>query len=267
MKTRTFLSIVFLFAFLSACKKDNDSNIESAPAVLDVATTQVRLSLDSLNNALALAGASLANAGADTSAIRVKLQQLLAGSSFAREFAYINQQGILQLIEPPAYQQYQGSDLSNDTAIQRVLQSHEPVFSDLFMAMEGYYAVTDMHPAYNGTTSLGAIEGLFTPWELLGRIISPLVSAPNEIWVLAKNGVIVYDPDGTGNGANVFTDPSYEQFPGFVQACHTIVQEESGQTSYTYNETGTTIPVAKKVWWETIHLHANAWKIVWAQEE
>jgi len=263
MKTKSFLFLLLLFVGLIACKKDE----EAAPATLDSVTNKVKLSLDSLNNAIVSACSTLATPGTDGTAIRSKLQELLSATSFVEEVAYINPAGLMQIIEPPLYQQYQGTDFSNDTRVMDVIQKRQPVFSSSFTAMEGYDAVIDIHPIVVGTTSLGAIEALFSPFDLLKRIIEPQVSPPYEIWVMEKGGRLIFDPDLTGIGPNVYTDPPYTSFDNFISACRLIEKSESGMTSYTFYLIGTSTPVAKKAWWRTVYLHNNEWKIVWTQEE
>ncbi len=255
--------MLLLLARMMSCKEDE----EAAPATLDSVTNSVKLSLDSLNNAIVSACTFLASPGTDGTAIRSKLQELLSASSFAEEVAYINPKGLMQIIEPPLYQQYQGTDFSNDAKVMGVIQKREPVFTSSFTAKEGYDAVADMHPIFNGTVSLGAIEALFSPFDFLKGIIAPQVNPPYEIWVMEKGGRLIFDPDLTGIGANVYTDPYYSSFDSFVSACRVIEQSESGLTSYTFYLIGTTTPVAKKAWWRTVYLHNNEWKIVWTQAE
>jgi hypothetical protein len=267
MKNYSLLFMLLFLAGLMSCKKDDTTEEPFYPATLDVVTTKVQQSLDSLNTSLVTAGTALATAGADSAAIRAKLKQLYAASSFGKEFCFINLQGKMQITEPPAYYQYQGADFSTDTRVMGVIQSHQPLFSDFFHAIEGFDAVDDIHPVYDGTTSLGAIETLFTPFDLLNRIIAPLVSPPNEIWAFEKNGVVIYDPDLTTIGMNIFSDPYFTPFPTFISACNTILLSGSGKTTYTFYLTGTNTPVTKVAWWKTIHLHDNAWKIIWTQQQ
>jgi hypothetical protein len=266
MKFTSFLLALLFVAGLMGCKNDDNNEPQQAPAVLDTVTNRVQLSLDTLNNALIASVATLAGR-ADTATIRAELQQLYAGSTIAKEVAFVNPQGIMQIIEPPAYYSFEGTDFSSDTSIMGVINGHKNIFTSYFQAIEGFDAVAYIFSIYNGTASLGALEALFTPAGLIGRIASPLVSAPNEIWVMETNGVLIYDPDVTGDGKNIFTDPYFATFPDFITACHTIVQEESGQTTYTFYKTGTTTPVVKIAWWKTIHIYGNAWKIVWSQEK
>ncbi|MFH0760324.1 MAG: cache domain-containing protein [Bacteroidota bacterium] len=261
MKVKSLLAVFMIIAGIMACNK------EEAPATLDTVTDKVQLSLDSLDNALESVCTAVAPVVNDQAAIRAQLTVLYVATSFIKEVAFVSPQGIMEIIEPADYYEFEGTDFSNDPDLMAVLNSGEPALSDLFIATEGYPGVADMHPVGTSTNKLGVIEALFTPSELLGEIIEPLVSAPNEIWIMGKDGTILYDVDETENGVNVFTDDDFAEFDNFVTACHTIADNESGQTTYTFYATGTQNPVTKKAWWTTITHHGNEWKIIWAEEK
>lgn len=261
MKIKSLLAVLMLIAGIVACNK------EEAPATLETVTNKVQLSLDSLDTALEPVCTAVAAVVNNNVAIRAQLTVLYTATSFIKEVAYVNPQGIMEIIEPATYYAFEGTDFSNDTELMAVLDSNEPAFSDLFIATEGYPGVADMHPVGTGTNKLGAIEALFTPSEMLGKIIEPLVSAPNEICVMEKNGTILYDVDATEDGLNVFTDDDFTEFESFITACHTIADNESGETTYTFYATGTETPVAKKAWWTTVTYHGNEWKIIWIEEK
>jgi branched-chain amino acid transport system substrate-binding protein len=263
MKVKTFFFMVLVLAILASCKKDEDST----PETLGIVTEKIQLSLDSINTALESAAVSLAAVSADTGAVRTKLQQLYSNSAYAKEVAFINSGGILLQIEPPAYYPFQGSDFSNDSDMMGVIQNHQSVFTAHFDAIEGFGAVADIHSIYSGTNSYGAIEVLIAPWGFLNSIIKPLVSAPKEIFVMEKNGNVIYDVDLQDSAKNVFTDPYYATFTEFKEACQTIIAEDSGEITYTFYLVGTTTPVSKRAWWKTIKLHDNSWKVVWTEEK
>lgn len=263
MKIKSLLFTLLIFVTIISCKKDKDST----PDKLGIVTENIQKSLDSLNTKLVNTATALAAAGADSATARAKLQQLYSEVHYAKEVAYITPQGVMQVIEPPAYYQYQGYSFSSDAAMMTIINNHQADFASWFYAIEGFGAVADIHSVYSGTNTLGAIELLFNPWPYLKSFITPMVSAPKEIFVLEKSGNIIFDIDLQDSAKNVFTDPYYNSFPDFVIACHKIVQEESGETSYTFYQTGTSTPVTKKAWWKTITLHNNAWKIVWSEEK
>ena len=263
MKIKLLIITIGIITVVAGCKKEDDS----PPAVLDEVTGLISESLDSLDNQLESAATLLAGGVTDYTVYRTKLKELLTKVSFLEESAYVNSQGKLLLVEPSKYSMYEGTSFSDDTVIMYVINQHQPYFTGYFTAIEGFGAVADIHPVYKGLTSFGALEGLFVPADLLARLITPLVSSPYEIWVMEKRGTILYEPDLAGNGKNIFTDPFFAGLEEFKTACRKIADNDTGMTTYTYYVTGSlTETISKKVWWNTVKLHKNEWKVIWSQE-
>ncbi|MDD5508970.1 MAG: hypothetical protein PHD25_11720 [Bacteroidales bacterium] len=262
MKTNAFLFACLLLAAMMGCKEE-----EYFPETLDKVTAKVLMALDSLDLSLTTTSVFLASTDGDSIATRAKLKELCETISFTREFAFIDSAGSMKVIEPSEYYAYEGIDFSGDDEMMHVIESHTPVFTNYFTASEGYFAVADIHAVYDSHHSFGAIEGLFTPLDLLDRICTPLVNPPNEVWVMEKTGKVIYDRDLVTIGLNVLTDPYYDDFPSVRTAGQKILAEETGKTSYTFYLTGTLTPIVKNAWWYTIHLHNNEWKIIWTEQE
>jgi hypothetical protein len=267
MKTRYLIIILMLVVLSFSCKKDNDDN-PNLPQELTTVRDGLMTSMDSLNMMLVDAVDQFAASGIDTAQMRAKLLELFDSSSFSKEFSFINPQGILQIIEPEAYHSYQGDDISTQSHVVSAFQTLQPVLSDVFPVLEGYLACVDIHPIVNGTQLLGAIDAVFTPSELLGRIIMPIVKDQDfEIWVMEKTGVVLFDQDAAEIGLNVLTNPLYADYPELIAACNKMIAEESGETTYSFFQTGTSTIVSKKTYWNTFAMHGNEWKIVWAKPE
>lgn len=266
MKTRPLIFLMLaLLAF--SCKKDND-NDTNPPQELTTVRDGLTASMDSLNTALGDAVSQFAASGIDTVQMRAKLLELFGSSSFAKEFSFINTQGILQIIEPAAYHSYQGNDISTQPHVVSAFQTLQPALSDVFQVLEGYLACVDIHPIVNGIQLLGAIDGVFTPAEVLGRIILPIVKDQDfEIWVMERTGVVLFDQDAAEIGLNVLTDPLYADYPELIAACNKMIAEESGETTYSFFQTGTSTVVTKKTYWNTFAMYGNEWKIVWVKPE
>ncbi|HNS16973.1 MAG TPA: hypothetical protein PKH94_08685 [Bacteroidales bacterium] len=262
MKTSALLFVCLLVAAMTGCQDE-----EYYPGTLDKVTASIVLSLDSLDISLETAAVFLASTDGDSIAARARLKELCEAVSFTKEFAFINNQGIMQVVEPSAYYPFEGTDFSDDDEMMDLIEFHTQVFTNFFLAREGYHAVADIHPVYDANHSFGAIEGLFTPLDLLDRICTPLVSPPAEVWIMEKTGTVVYDRDLVTIGLNVLTDPYYDPFPEVRTAGQKILAEETGKTSYTFYLTGTLTPVVKQAWWYTIHLHDNEWKVIWTEQE
>lgn len=268
MKTKAILLCLMGLLFALSCKNDDEPDF---PPEITTVINSVSASLDSLSNALATDVAYFATSGVDTSVVRTRLQNLYNASSFATEFVFTTPQGILQLVEPPAFYPSQGTDISQQAHIIKAFQTKKPVLSDAFQVVEGYQAVVEIHPVVNNNQVLGALSGLYVPSYLLERSILPVImlssKPPFEIWVMEKSGKVLYDQDAAEIGLNVFTDSAYANFPELIAACQKIANQASGETSYSYFQTGTTTVVTKKTYWKTLGIHGNEWKIIWVRAQ
>jgi branched-chain amino acid transport system substrate-binding protein len=263
---KIMVSIMLVSIILTGCDKDDEKVV--LPAEINQIIGMIHSSDDSLNIGMAAATSWFSINGIDTVQVRDKLVELYSQSTFAKEFVYTTPQGILQMIEPPAYYHYQGIDISNQAHVISAFETKLPVLSNSFMVVEGYLAVVDIQPVVNNNEILGAISIVFEPADLLSRLIEPVVSGQDfEIWVMEKTGVVLYDQDEAEIGLNVITDPLYQEYPGLIAACELMATEEYGETRYSFYQTGTTNVVTKKTYWHTFSMHGNEWKIVWAQSE
>ncbi len=255
-----------LLVLMVSCKKDKDETV--LPDELAVVHDRLAASFDTLNTLIGNANAQFAQSGIDTAVMRAKLLELYNTCTFAEEFVFTTPQGILQIIEPPAYYQYQGTDISNQPHVIAAFQTKQPVLSNAFGVVEGYQAVVDIHPIIQNTQAIGAISAVFEPARLLGRIIEPIVkNQAFEMWVMEKTGVVLYDQDTAEIGLNVITDPLYAAYPELIAACQKMAAESSGETSYSFYQTGTSTVVKKKTFWTTFSMHGNQWKIIWVKPE
>jgi len=252
MKNTTLILILVSGLLVFSCKKDKEETTPFFPSELDAIKNELALSFDSLNNPMAAAVTLFAQQGIDTTAMRGKLLELFNHSSFATEFVYTTPQGIMQLIEPPAYYSYQGTDISAQAHVVKAFSTKQPVLSNAFPVVEGYIASVDIQPIVEIHQVLGAISAVIVPSEVLGRIITPVVNNQSfDIWVMEKSGMMLYDQDPAQVGINVFTDTLFTAFPQLITAAQKIAAGQTGETSYSFYQTGTTTVVTKKAYWNT----------------
>lgn len=265
MKTRLLLPLMVLLMGITACNKDEEAFF---PQELSTLSADLGTSFDTLNIDLANSALHLVSVINDSAAIRNEMQTLFSRTSFVVEFAYINPQGIMQIIEPPLFYPTQGTDISQQSHIIETFQTKLPVLSNSFYAVENFYAAVDIHPILNNGEVLGGITALFLPETILGRLINPIVKNQTfEIWVMEKGGRILYDQDADEIGRNLFTDPLYADFPELIAAAEKIDAEDSGETMYSFYQTGTTNKVVKRTYWVTYKLYGMEWKLIWVKPE
>jgi hypothetical protein len=258
MKIRIVVLSLLIAGALGSCRSDK----KDALTALDIAKWKIQNSIDSLNTVLTSAAGSLAGMVADPNAIRARLKLVSSASLLAQEVAFITPGGNRQIIEPRSLREYEGTNLNKEYRLKESIQSGQPIFSGLFKNPEGFQSVGDMHPVVSGSTVVGAIESVFTPYKLIHNIRITLVTAPDEIWVMDQDGTVIYQQDSGTVGKNVFLDDSFSKFKNFQTACKTIAGAESGEVDYSFYTTGTTNTVDKTAYWKTIKMHDKSWKII-----
>lgn len=267
MKTKMYFFFLLIIVLFASCKKDDDET-PFFPEQLAQINSQVNSSFDSLNNSITAAVKVFEASGFDSVAMRATLLELYNESTFSADFAYTTPQGIMSIVEPAAYYSSEGADISTQPHVIEAFQTKKPILSDSFIVVEGYQAAVSFHPIIHDNQLIGAISALIMPSDLLARIIEPVVANQEfEVWVMEKNGMTLYDQDEEEIGLNVLTDPMYDDFPTLREACLLMAAEESGETSYSFYQTGTNTVVNKKTYWNTFHMQENQWKIIYVIPE
>jgi hypothetical protein len=264
MKTKRLLLFILLAIAAYGCEKSDDA--VTLPAELNAFKESVTLTFDTLDTDIRALVEELVQAGGDTSTVRAGLKELVNATTFETDFGYITNQGILQLLEPEIYHEYEGADISAESAVIEAFESEHAVLSDRFLTIQGLYGVADIYPVVNNGQVSGAISCLFNTEFMLGRAAAPLLIGQTfELWVMEKNGCMIYNQDEIEIGLNIFTDPYYEPFTELITAAHKIADGESGETSYSFYQTGTTTVVTKQTFWTTLKVHETEWKFVWVK--
>lgn len=262
-----FFSVFLLIALLiSACNHNTSSPDVQIPQELITLSDEITNSLDSLNKDLSIACDSIANHLADTGLIRNILSRLYQETNFVIEFSYVNNDGILQIIEPSKYHKFQGANIAGQEHIIDMFSKKQTILSKQFFAVEGFYSSVLVHPVLNGNNIFGGIPALFFPDSLIRRYVLPLVKNQSfEIWVMEKGGRVLYDQDSGEIGRNVLTDTLYQAYPDLIKATELMDSVQSGKTYYQFYKTGTNQVVKKLTYWTTLKLWGNEWKLVWVK--
>lgn len=266
MKTNKLLFTVLMLVVLAACKKEEEAT--NFPPEVDLLRTDLIRAFDTLNNQLFVSGEVIASKNGDSALIRPEMVKLFGKTKYVTDVAYTTTEGIMQVIEPPAYYSQQGTDISGQAHFISVAQSKHPAISSSFLAAEGFYAVVNMQALLIENDLKGYLSAMVKPEEMLAEYVKPLVDGKDfEIFIMEKGGRIMYDVDQSKIGTNVFVDIRYMLSPEMIESAKIIDEQQHGETDYTFLEIDASEPVHKRAYWTTFSMHGAEWKLILIKEE
>jgi PAS domain S-box-containing protein len=89
-----------------------------------------------------------------------------------------------------------GSDISEQPHIQKLLETRQPVFSDAFMTVQGYWGLAYHMPVFDGEGVFRGSLAVIIPFrDMIDRIFSETLPGDEPyIWMLGGDGRILYSP-------------------------------------------------------------------------
>ena len=232
--------------------------------LLVMAQQQVEREFARMDAALKQTAQKLGIVGLTGEPARAALLELCAAFPYAVDCTAINARGIMLTVEPEKYRHVEGKDISDQPQVARVLQHKTPVLSSLFRAVEGFAAMDAEYPVIlpDGQPA-GSVSLLFKPEAMLGAIVAPLVKGlPVSIWVMNREGQILYDEDSAQVGLNIFLARLYQPYPQLIQLGRKMVDMQKGSGSYEFSTPSSPDPVRKQAQWRSASLYGAQWRLV-----
>jgi len=196
--------------------------------------------------------------------IRKLLQSCNNDRPYVVDSTFIDNKGIMRFIEPKQYKNYEGSDISKQEAVIKMLTTHKPRMGNAFVSVEGIKSVDIEYPVFSKTKQfLGSVSMLTKHDEMIRSVAATVEKELNvKCWVMQKDGLLLYETDPVQTGLNIFTDPLYKNFPELIVLGKRMIKEKEGKGFYTFPTPGTKNVVKKRAVWKTIHFFNNDWIIV-----
>ncbi len=242
-----------------------DSNQDIAFFLLQL-QAEIQGSLNDRDALVADAAESLSAAGLEGEKAREILQSLNASGFIGA--ATISPQGKKLAVEPSQFRAAEGT-IVNQTIWSSFIKSKDPFMSQIFRLVEGNDAVTLIYPVISPADNFtGAVSANMPPNEFLEAIIAPkLEGTPFDVYVIQKDGLVLYDSNSDEEGLMLLSDPLYQPYPTLLDVAGKMVTERSGKGSYDYwlepdyyNQS-----VTKEVYWTSVGLHGNDWRLAVAR--
>lgn len=236
------------------------TNIPPILMELDMNITTV---LDKMDENLSRSANELSKTDVQNADARKILRNLCISNPYVVDCATVDLNGIMRAIEPLQYRKFEGSNISDQEQIIRLRKTGKPVLSKVFKSIEGFDAVDLEYPVISQEGKLiGSVSLLIRPESLFSGIVSPL-QLQSDVWVMQKDGRILYDPDTEEIGRMLFDDPLYKPYPQLLTLGRRIAEERTGSGSYEFPAMGgLEEPVRKEADWSTVGLHGTEWRLV-----
>ncbi len=238
--------------------------VAELPPILSDIEKEITSELNKIDQDLAGLARRLSGKDPKAAVTRKMLNDLCRSYRYAVDCAVVDRNGKMVLVVPEEYAKFEGSDISTQEQLIRLRESKKPVLSKVIKAVEGFDAVDLEQPVFSSQGEFaGSVSVLIRPEIMLTAIISPAVQGiPVEVWLMQKDGRILYDPDEAEVGLMLFDDPMYKPYPQLLALGTLIARERSGTGSYEFLGKGLEKPVLKDTHWTTVGLHGTEWRLV-----
>ena len=260
-----FVAVLIVMVAGCAGPVKNEKQLKSATDNLQGIVQSKLLNLD---NAISGAAGKIAKSGLQGEETKGILNGLSKKYPYLLDCSAADTQGKMITVAPEGYRRYEGTETATTEASKKFFaglgENKTPMLSNIFRAVEGTDAIVLVWPVVseNGE-SLGSVSALFKPDAILGGTIGPAAEVrAMKVNVMQLDGMVIYCSTGTETGKNVFTDPSYKDYPDLIAQAGKIAAQKTGTGGYVYPDAVTGKLVKKTIYWTSIGLHGTEWRLV-----
>jgi PAS domain S-box-containing protein len=161
-----------------------------------------------------------------------------------------------------------GTDLSSQEHIQKIMQTHKPVVSDVFDSVQGFVTIAFHVPVFEDGVFQGSLAVLIPFDQLSRKYLAPIkIGKDGYAWIISRKGVELYCPVPGHTGKSVFEN--CKDFPMILSMAREMVKGDRGTTTYFFDRVrGETVESQKKqATYVPVHLADTFWSIVVATPE
>jgi len=194
-----------------------------------------------------------------------ELQSLFEQNEYVYDCTTIDAKGIIKNVYPEKYEEVIGADISKQPQIVRLHKTHKPVVSEAINTVEGFLGFDFEHPIFNENGEfIGSLSVLTEPNFFDSVISQKVANFPVEMWIMQKDGTIIYDVNEEEIGRNLFTDEIYAPYKSLIKLAGEMSITPKGSGEYSFLDKKLDKTVEKKIIWATIAMHGTEFRLALA---
>ncbi|HEY9161527.1 MAG TPA: cache domain-containing protein [Desulfomonilia bacterium] len=266
MKRLIMTAMTVIFVMCSGTLWAVEDNLEKSARNLE---SVIMGMLKGIDRTLTKSASVIGKMGISNLETKRVLKECRLGRSYVIDCAFVDDKGVIRVIEPDKYKNSEGIDISYQDAVKEILKTRKPVMSNLIDSVEGIKAVDFKAPVFSEKNEFLGSVSMLTRIEEMIKFAAVQVEAGRGVktWVMQKDGLIIYETDHSQIGLNLFTSPFYKNYPELIELGKRMVKEESGEGSYTFLVKDKQKVVRKDAAWRTLSFYGNEWVLVVYQQE
>jgi hypothetical protein len=201
--------------------------------------------------------------GLNGTEVRALMNETMAADANIVSSVTYDVNGMIIAAEP--FTDVEGTNLSDQVTVQKLLATRMPAMSNVFQVVEGPMGSVFASPVFDSTGRfIGAASVVFNASKMMDALLPSLVNGTSfTFWCMQTDGLDVYDTDLSQVGMNILYGPDYANFPNLQALAWKMLNESTGYGTYHYFATlGSQQVVYKECFWTTIGAHGITWRLV-----
>ncbi|PKN71098.1 MAG: hypothetical protein CVU52_08770 [Deltaproteobacteria bacterium HGW-Deltaproteobacteria-10] len=161
-----------------------------------------------------------------------------------------------------------GRNISEQKHIREIMNTHKPVVSDVFFAVQGYDTVALHVPVFKNNIYQGSIGIAINFQALAKRYLEEIkIGETGYAWMISRDGTELYCPVPGHTGKSVMEN--CKDFPSILTMAGEMLKGHAGSTTYSFDKIrGEEVEVIKKyAVYSPINIGNTFWSIVVASTE
>ncbi|MCF7793758.1 MAG: ABC transporter substrate-binding protein [Candidatus Cloacimonetes bacterium] len=230
--------------------------------LLQSAKQEIDNTFSIMDSAVKQSAKNLSKSGIIGDEVTKELESLFKKTEFAYDVVTVDKSGIIRSVYPSEYSNIIGSNIMNQPQIIKLHKTQKPVVSEAIETVEGFTGFDLEYPVFDDEKKfIGSVSVLTQP-DFFEKVISQKISNfPVEIWIMQKDGTIVYDVNDEEIGLNIFEDEIYAPYKSLKEVAKNMAVEPSGEGKYFFLDTKMNETKLKKLIWTTISLHGTEFRL------